>query len=109
MRRFSNYIRTYRKRTGLSQQQMALLLGSSDQTRISRYELNKRRPNVDVALALEIILGVPARTLFAGRFADLEAAIRRRAAELPPAVASRILNRGTLAPLGGGEIKPTAR
>ena len=88
---------------------MALLLGSSDQTRISRYELNKRRPNVDVALALEIILGVPARTLFAGRFADLEASIRRRALDLPPSVAGRILNRGDSTPQGGGETKPTQK
>ena len=91
MSRLPKYIRTSRKRAGLSQRHVAILLGSSDQTRISRYELNKRRPNVDVALALEIILGVPARTLFAGRFAALGEAIRKRAAQLPPQVATKLL------------------
>lgn len=86
---------------------MAMLLGSSDQTRISRYELNKRRPNIDVALALEIILGVSARTLFAGRFAALQETIRKRAADLPPLVAQRFLKRDSVTPSQpvGGETQ----
>lgn len=76
---------------GLSQRHVALLLGSLDQTRVSRYELNKRVPNIDVALAYEIILGVPAKTLFAGRAAAVEEAIHKRAAQLPEHMASRLM------------------
>ena len=108
MSRLPNYIRTYRKRVGLSQRHVAMLLGSSDQTRISRYELNKRRPNIDVVLALEIILGVSARTLFAGRFAALEGTIRKRATRLPATVAQKFLKRDFVTPSQSvGEEKPS--
>ena len=98
MNRRPNYLRTYRRRAGLAQRDLAILLGSSDRTRVSRYELNKRNPAVDVALALEIALGVSVRVLFAGRFAELEKLIRKRAALLPPEKAQRIFDRAAWAP-----------
>lgn len=91
MSRLPNYIRTYRKRVGLSQRHVAILIGSSDQTRVSRYELSRRQPSIDVVLALEIILGVPARALFAGRVAALEEVIRKRASQLPRETALKFL------------------
>ncbi|SRR6266849_3379957 len=84
MSKLPNYLRTFRKKAGLSQRDVAVLLGSSDPTRVSRYELNKRDPNVGVALAFEIIFGVPSSVLFAGRAAELEPVIRKRLEQLPP-------------------------
>src|SRR2546426_12251907 len=78
-RKLPNYLRTYRKRAGLSQQEVAFLLGCQDGHKASRYELRKRKPNLETVLAYELIFGAPARELFAGVFEDVAAATRRRA------------------------------
>ena len=64
--RLDNYLRTYRKRAGLSQDEVAFLLGSRSGAKVSRYELFRRLPTLETALALEAIFGVPVRELFAG-------------------------------------------
>ena len=78
-RKLLNYLRTYRKRAGLSQQEVAFLLGCQDGHKTSRYELRKRKPNLETILAYELIFGAPARELFAGVFEDVAAATRKRA------------------------------
>ncbi|HZR82585.1 MAG TPA: helix-turn-helix transcriptional regulator [Candidatus Binatia bacterium] len=74
-----NYLRAYRKRSGLSQREMAFLLGCRSAAKISRYERYFRRPNLETALTYEIILNTPARELFAGTFEQAEKVARRRA------------------------------
>ena len=70
-RKLPNYLRTYRKRAGLSQEEVAFLLGCQDGHKASRYELRKRKPNLETVLAYELIFGTPARELFAGVFEDV--------------------------------------
>ena len=99
MHRLDNYLRTYRKRAGLSQDEVAFLLGSRSGTKVSRYELFRRLPTLETALALEVIFGVPVRDLFAGlhdRAARAAASrarvlLQRVAAEAPAAGASHKL------------------
>lgn len=76
-----NYIRMYRKRLGLNQDELAFLMGdrAAGGSRISRYELFRRTPNLDKALALEIILHAPVGELFAGRRYAVFQEVKRRA------------------------------
>jgi len=80
--KLNNYLRAYRKRSGLSQDEVAYLLGSSTGTKVSRYERGGRQPNLDTALAYEAIFRVPTRVLFAGRQQKVDQAVRRRVARL---------------------------
>src|SRR5713226_482668 len=78
-RRLPNYLRTYRKRAGLSQDEVAFLLGCQSGTKASRYERRARKPNLETILAYELVFGAPARELFAGIFEDVEQATLKRA------------------------------
>lgn len=78
----TTYLLTYRKRTGLSQGEIAFLLGISSGTTVSKHETGARKPFLKAALSYEIILGEPASELFAGWYLDLEGAIRKRAVRL---------------------------
>ena len=75
----SNYLRTYRKRSGLSQAELGLLLGGRDRSKVSRYERTARLPNLDTVFAYEVIFGVPARELFAGLYSEVEVRIYEQA------------------------------
>src|SRR5262245_12507020 len=78
-RRLLNYIRMHRKRAGLSQAEMAFLLGCNTGAKVSRYERFARRPNLETVFACEALLGVPARELFAGIYQKVEETIHQRA------------------------------
>ena len=65
-KRLDNYLRTYRKQSGLTQGEVAFLLGWENSAQVSRYEKRRRLPPIDTALACEAIFGVPISELFAG-------------------------------------------
>lgn len=77
-----NYLRTYRRRSRFSQEEIALLLGSRSGTRVSRYEQRVRKPTLETALAYEAIFRVPVSELFAGLYRKVEKEIIARAEEL---------------------------
>ena len=52
-----NHINSHRRRVGLSQVELALLLGSDNRTAVSRYEHALLLPNLEVAIAFEVVLG----------------------------------------------------
>jgi transcriptional regulator with XRE-family HTH domain len=64
--KLENYLRTYRKRSGLTQHEVGFLLGWENGDQVSRYEKRHRLPPLETALACEEIFGVPAGELFAG-------------------------------------------
>jgi len=74
-----NYLRTYRKRAGLSQVELALLLGCQSGAKVSRYEHAARRPSLETAFAYEVVLHTSLRDLFAGMYRDVEKQTRKRA------------------------------
>jgi transcriptional regulator with XRE-family HTH domain len=74
-----SYLRTHRKRGGLTQDEMAFLLGCQSGTKISRFERLARRPNLRTALACQVIFGIPAHELFPGMFAEVEKTVSDRA------------------------------
>ncbi|HQU07582.1 MAG TPA: helix-turn-helix transcriptional regulator [Candidatus Paceibacterota bacterium] len=81
-RRTHNYIRAYRKRAGLSQDELALLLGCRSGTKVSRYERHARTPTLETALACQAIFGVPVHELFPGMYREVEQVTHARAQTL---------------------------
>src|SRR6266478_9572943 len=65
-RRLPNYLRTYRKHSGLSQSEVSFLIRLKDKSELSRYERNLRQPSLRVALACQELYGVTVSGLFAG-------------------------------------------
>jgi transcriptional regulator with XRE-family HTH domain len=87
-----NYLRTYRRRSGLSQDEIAQLLGTSSGTKISRYENFARLPSVGGILGCEIIFNQPASRLFAGAYEAAHKAVRARAKRLAKTLAAQAGN-----------------
>jgi len=82
MSSLSNYLRTNRKKSALSQEEVAFLLGGigeSKSSRISRYESCSREPTLSAALAYEVIYGKSVRELFAGLYEQVEQNVAKRA------------------------------
>lgn len=80
--RIQSYLRTYRKRNGFTQDEMAFLFGGQSGTRVSRFERLARKPNLETALACQAIFGVLAQDIFSGTHAEVEKAIVDRARAL---------------------------
>ena len=78
-RKLQNYLRTYRKRFGLSQEELSFLLGVKSGAKVSRYEKFHQVPNLQTALALQALFGVPVAELFAGMYEQAEKETSKRA------------------------------
>jgi transcriptional regulator with XRE-family HTH domain len=65
-RRLPNYLRTYRKHSGLSQSEVSFLIRLKDKSELSRYERSARQPSLRTALACQEVYGKPVSELFAG-------------------------------------------
>jgi transcriptional regulator with XRE-family HTH domain len=100
--KLDNYLRMYRKRAGLSQDEVAYLLGTKSGTMTSRYERFRRTPSLETALAYEAIYGVPAKELFAGVSARAERVVRHRARILRKRLAVNGRNSDQLVKILGG-------
>ena len=61
--RVKTYLRTFRRRSGLTQAEVAFLLGAESGAKVSRYERLSRRPSFQTALGLQAVFGVPAEAL----------------------------------------------
>jgi transcriptional regulator with XRE-family HTH domain len=89
-----SYLRTFRRRTGLSQDEIAFLLcGECDpersrkacpatSTTVSRHERGEQRPCLEILIAYEIILGTQLSTIYPEWYAALHQRVRSRAAAL---------------------------
>src|SRR5262245_12890275 len=98
--KLENYLRTYRKRSGLSQDEVGFLLGGQNGTKVSRYERFGRKPNLETLLAYEVVFGTPARELFAGAYQKVEKKMSKRAQLL-----TRKLNRATPTPMATRKLQ----
>lgn len=58
------YLRTHRRVWGLTQQELATLLGYKSATHISRIENGKRAPSMESALACQVLFGIPPSAMF---------------------------------------------
>ena|SRR5205085_8096576 len=91
-RKLQNYLRTYRKRFGLSQKELAFLLGVKGSEKISRYEKFQQVPNLKTALMLQALLGAPVSELFAGIYEQAEREASKRARALMRKMQDKAIN-----------------
>ena len=77
-----NYMKTYRKRAGLTQRGLALLLGCCEEKRITRIERSLRKPDLEIALACQVVFGVLPHELLPGAYALVEQEVNFRAHRL---------------------------
>lgn len=80
--RLHNYVRTYRRRSSLGQQDLAFLLGCKDRAKVCRYEQGHRLPSLRTALELAVILDVPMAALFGGMQREVQKGVAERIAAL---------------------------
>lgn len=80
--RLENYLRTYRRKSGLTQREVAFLLGGGSGAQLSRYEKQRRLPPLRTALAFEAIFKVPLAELFAGLRDDVDSETSQRIEKL---------------------------
>lgn len=84
--RLHNYVRTYRRRSNIGQQDLAFLLGCKDRAKVCRYEQGHRLPSLRTALALATIFDVSIAVLFGGIQKEAESDIAERIAMLRSAL-----------------------
>jgi transcriptional regulator with XRE-family HTH domain len=79
--RLNNYLKSHRKWAGLSQPEVAFLLGKNE-TEVNRFENNRRIPPLDVAFGFQEIYKAPLAELFAGLQQSVAVEIASRIGEL---------------------------
>ena len=65
-------LRTLRRTWGLTQRELAELLGGRSPTHIARIEAGKRIPSIEIALACQTLFGLPPETLFPRVYTEIE-------------------------------------
>ena len=81
-RRLGTYLRTQRLRWGLTQSELARLLGMKSATHVSRLERGKRKPMAATILASAFIFGSKASEIFPRLVGAIEDDVGQRAYEL---------------------------
>lgn len=76
-----NYLRMYRKRSQLTQNDVAFLLKLSDYSNVSRYEQGLRKPEIENLLAYHLLFDIPIESLFERQKHELKDTIRKRVEE----------------------------
>ena len=76
--RLVNYVRAKRKKAGLSQRDLAFILGYGKAGAVSRHELFRSIPPLIMALGYEVIFEVPITQLFPGLYDTVEGAIEKQ-------------------------------
>jgi transcriptional regulator with XRE-family HTH domain len=81
-KRFASYLRTYRRRWGLSQTELAFLLGFRSGSVVSRLESEKTTVSLGVAFGCFILFGTQPAELFPGLCGGVERIVMARVREL---------------------------
>src|SRR5258708_9621849 len=92
--KLGNYLKAYRKRSGLSQSEVAYLLGSKNAAQVSRYERRRCMPPLRTALAFQAALDTPLSELYAGTYESVAKEVRSRAQSLSAQLNTRTPQRG---------------
>ncbi len=74
-----SYLKMYRKRTGLTHEEVAFLLGSMSGASVSRHENGARLPILRTALKYQAIFGQALCELYPGIFDEARELVRKRA------------------------------
>lgn len=77
-RRLPTYLKAHRKRSSLTQREVAFLLGWKQGEQFSRYEKHRVRPSLRLALGCAVIFKVTVKELFPGECDPIEGEIATR-------------------------------
>lgn len=77
-----NYLKMFRKRSGLTQRELARLLGCRSASKVGRYERGRRTPSFETMLSYEVVFRVTLASLFAGPFRRTLGRVRTHARAL---------------------------
>jgi transcriptional regulator with XRE-family HTH domain len=75
-------LRSHRKRSGLTQEDVAVLIGARSPSQVSRQESGEREPDLHAALAYHIIYDAPMRHLLPKPYRDIAQQVHTRAEAL---------------------------
>jgi DNA-binding XRE family transcriptional regulator len=78
--RLPNYLRTHRRNVGLTQPELARILGHCNEGPVSRHERFRATPSLVVALSYEIIFRASVSEIFAGLRDEVGEDVERRLA-----------------------------
>ncbi len=81
-RKLPNYLRTYRKHSGFSQEEVAFLLGCNSRHQVSRFELSRRTPRIQTLIAYGVVFQISTGELFGGLYQEIEEGVCQRARSL---------------------------
>ena len=82
MKHLSSYLRSHRKRSGMSLTEAARILGYGHSGEISRHERQASTPSLRAALRYEALYRVPIRKLFPALFEEEKKAVEERLSTL---------------------------
>jgi DNA-binding XRE family transcriptional regulator len=84
------YLKALRRRSALSQEDVAFLLGAFTGTRVSRHETGACVPPLEVVLAYEVIFDVAIADIYEDEVLRIMARVRKRARNLHESLAHRL-------------------
>lgn len=73
-----NYIRTHRKKAGLSQRDLGQALGYPDEGQVARHETFDTVPPLEMALRYEAVFHIPVSQIFGGLYESAKASVQKR-------------------------------
>lgn len=77
-----NYLRAHRKKSGLSQNEVAIILGCDDGGVVSRHEHSRNFPPLPFAVAYEVMFHAPISEIFRGLHETVERTVEGRLSDL---------------------------
>jgi DNA-binding XRE family transcriptional regulator len=82
-----NYVRMHRRKAGLTQRELGLILGYGYDSPVSRHERFNSVPPLTVAIGYEIVFRTPISEIFAGVYEGVNTGIQERLASLEKGLA----------------------
>lgn len=77
-----NYLRSHRRMSGLSQRELAGIIGYLTRFQIARHEESTTVPAFIIAISYEVVFRVPISEIFPGLYQSVEARIEEQLAHL---------------------------
>ena len=82
MRKQDNYLRSFRKKLGFTQADLATIIGAKSGASVSKQETSRRLPTFLEALTYELIFGKAIKDIFSGECEGVKGSTKKRIAEL---------------------------
>lgn len=77
-----SYLRYHRKKSGLSQKELADIVGSVGEQQVARHENFKATPSIIAAIGYEVALKVSIAKLFPGLYETIQQGVEERLSEM---------------------------